>query len=90
MFISPFIQQETQPQGLFTFWDLYPGVFGKFTVYTIIIGLIFTLFLVIKIIGNAFVPKEKKTLWMVLLILGNIFVLPFFWFINIRKQSVAG
>jgi len=90
MIISPFLPQETQSQGLFTFLDLYPGVFGKITVYTVLIGLIFTLFLVIKVSGNAFVPKDKKTLWLVLLILGNVIILPFFWLICIRKQSVAG
>jgi len=60
LFISPFLPQETPSKGLFTFWDLYPGTFGKITVCAIIVGLIFTLFLVIKVFGGAFVPKKKK------------------------------
>ncbi len=90
MFISPFLEQETQPQGLFTFWDLYPGVFGKITVFAVTIGLIFALFLAFKVFRNAFVPKEKKILWLCLLVPGNVFILPFFWSIYIRKTMVAG
>ena len=59
MFISPFIEQSTQPTGLYTAGDLYPGTLGKFTVLAILIGIFFALFLAIKVLRNKFVPKEK-------------------------------
>jgi hypothetical protein len=88
MFVSPFLEESTQPQGLFTFWDLYPGTLGEITVFAILIGLFFSIYLAINVLRGNFAPTEKKKLWVALLILGNIIVLPFFWTYYIRKKPV--
>jgi len=90
MFFSPFLQLETKSLALFTFWDLYPGAFGKLTMLAVAIGLIFALFLAFKVFQNHYVPKAKKIQWICLLVLANVFILPFFWSIYIRKSIVAG
>ena len=88
-FISPFIGQGDNTKNLYTIMDIYPGLFGKITIFTLFVGFFFAIYLVIKVMRNNFVPKEKKYLWMFLLVFGSVIVLPFFWSFYIRKSKVA-
>jgi len=88
-FISPFIGQDDNSKGLFTIMDLYPGLFGKITVFALFVGFFFAIYLAIKVLQNNFVPKEKKYLWVFLLVFGSIVILPFFWSFYIRKSRFA-
>jgi hypothetical protein len=84
--LSPVIEPDAQTQGLFTFWDLYPGIFGKITMFAIMSGFAFAMFLSLKVFRNNFVPEEKKKKWVLLLVAGNIIILPLFWFLYIREK----
>jgi hypothetical protein len=87
--LAPILEPDTQLIGLNTFWDLYPGIFGKITMFAIMTGFAFALFLSLKVYRNNFVPEEKKKKWVLLLVAGNIIILPVFWYIYIRKQTEA-
>lgn len=85
--ISPSMDHD-DAQGLFTFWSLYPGVWGGITVGLIVIGLVISLLLILRILAGKSEPSlRRKAVWILLLVFGNVFVLPIYWFMFLRKSG---
>ena len=89
MFLSPFLPNDSNPNRLFDAGDLYPGVFGKITITFLVVGVITALAFALRACMGKGVPKRQAAVWGIALVLGNVFVLPFFWFINIRGSNAT-